>query len=760
MNLRRRRSDWTGSLRLRRSLVVLGGVSLILLLSTIYLFALLYQSRRAMAESVREDAMWAIYQTDRQAAAMGTAIDQVLLSGQPTDLSKVTRAYDLLYSRATLLEEGSFAIKFDSRPDLAEQAARVSLGIMEMAAPVDALPASVALPREELATLRESVDALMAEAHALVLATDTALDAARVAARAEVRRVETALGVNVAMLVVGFAGIVGLLASQMRQIARAGRRLALLSERNRVIALRARAASRAKSTFLATMSHEIRTPLNGIIGVSDLLARTALTPEQERFLSMVRQSGHHLLEVITDVLDFSKLESGKVEFEEHRVPLPEIAATLSSVVSPRIDPARVTFHIDLPALEVGTDPARLRQVVVNLAGNAAKFTADGAITVRGTLPAPDRLRIEITDSGIGIAPEAMPLLFREFSQIDGSASRSYGGSGLGLAICKRIVEGLGGRIGATSTIGQGSTFWFEIPITDPRPWDGPATEVAAVPPVRQDGYRGRVLLVEDNAINSAVAQGLLGLLGLDHTLARNGAEAVERASEGRFDLVLMDVQMPVMSGIEATREIRRRGLSVRILGLTGNAFVSDRTDCLRAGMDDFLAKPVTLEKLAQALDRAGLGIADPLAGEGRVPGSLDPGLPSSSRSVPTPEPPSRPTPLGERLDADLLATLAATLDPDTVLSLLDDLRAEADTLPAAMDAARAAGNSDQADRHLHSLKGAAATLGLAGAASRLQDLRTAGRFLDPEVQDAHGALVTSVAEAKALVRALPRSQAA
>ncbi|EYD74790.1 hypothetical protein Rumeso_03653 [Rubellimicrobium mesophilum DSM 19309] len=651
MNRWRRRADWTASRPLRRGLAVLGGISVLLLLSTVYLFSLLYESRRSMQDSIREDAMWAAFQTDRQAASLRAVIDEVLLSGNPADLPSVVEAYDILYSRAALLNEGNFAIKFDTAQDVSHHATQAGSEILALADTVDALPTSPSeLPRGDLIALKARVEAVMESTDALVLVTDSALGAARVNAREQVRRLETMLGVNVAALVVGFAGIIVLLVVQMRLVARVGRKLALLSERNRAVALRARAASRAKSTFLATMSHEIRTPLNGIIGASELLARTAMTPDQGRFLSMVRQSGYHLLEVITDVLDFSKLESGKVEFETHRVSLPEVADALCAMLAPRVDASRVALRIDLPPIEVGTDPARLRQLLVNLTGNAVKFTAQGSVMVTGWLCAPDRLRVEITDTGIGIAEEAMPMLFREFSQIDGSASRSYGGTGLGLAICRRIAEGLGGRVGVRSALGYGSTFWFELPVTEARPCEGRATERGKAEADGQAIYRGRVLLVEDNPINCAVAEGLLGLLGLGVELARNGAEGVERVARERFDLILMDVQMPVMSGIEATREIRRSGQDVRIVGLTGNAFMSDRTECLRAGMDDFLAKPVTLEKLARVLDEAGLRGDRTLTGVDRISGPMARRW-HREESPPAPDGPTRqerPGPCGAR----------------------------------------------------------------------------------------------------------------
>nr|WP_256439138.1 ATP-binding protein [Rubellimicrobium arenae] len=543
----------------------------------------------------------------------------------------------------------------------------------------------------------------------------------------------------------------------MQQIATAGRKLALLGERNRAIAQRARAASRAKSTFLATMSHEIRTPLNGIIGTAELLAHSTLSPDQMRQLSMIRESGYHLLEVISDVLDFSKLESGKVEFEHQRVRLPDVAETLLTMLVPRADLKGLRLNVDLPRIELGTDPARLRQVMVNLIGNAIKFTAAGSITAHGRLIAPDRLRVEILDTGIGIPAEAMPLLFRDFSQVDGSASRSFGGTGLGLAICKRIVEGLGGRIGVSSAPRAGSTFWFEIPVLDPAVCDDVPAPVAAPDTCGQGTFRGRVLVVEDNPVNRAVAKGLLEWLGLTVEMAHDGAEAVERLSSECFDLVLMDVQMPVMSGLEATQELRRRGNRVRIVGLTGNAFVSDRADCLRVGMDDFVPKPVTQQKLVQALTESGLRRpdCDEAAPAGPEPTS------QGGQAVETPATASvaeTASPEVAHLDAGLVEALTAALGADTVDVLLGDILVEAEALPAVLGDPGL--TPQRMDTVLHSFKGAAATLGLVDAATRAQALRQAADWTEADVEAILASTRIGVRMAKDLVGASPGAQAA
>ncbi|TNC70889.1 sensor histidine kinase [Rubellimicrobium roseum] len=282
----RRRSDWSGPRALRWGLAVLSGLSLVLLVNVLHLFGLLGESRRAMDDSVREDAMWAVYQTDRQVSRLTAAIDGALWHGVGSSLGSVVEAYDILYSRAQLLENGSFSLKFEGTDSLSPQAALVREGILGLAPAVDALAEARSVPA--LRDLRDRVAPVQADTAELVLRTNAALDQAIVAQREEVRRLQQRLGLNVGLLVVGFAGIVTLLALQMRLIAAAGRKLAILGERNRAVAKRARAASRAKSTFLATMSHEIRTPLNGIIGTAELMTHADLSVEQARHLSMIR----------------------------------------------------------------------------------------------------------------------------------------------------------------------------------------------------------------------------------------------------------------------------------------------------------------------------------------------------------------------------------------------------------------------------------------------------------------------------------------
>jgi len=372
------------------------------------------------------------------------------------------------------------------------------------------------------------------------------------------------------------------------------------------------AASQAKSAFLANMSHEIRTPMNAIIGFAHLLRRDPLTPRQREHLGRITDASQHLLEVINDILDFSKIEAHKVNLETTDF---DPRDSIGRVVAMLIDRAR-TKQIVLETQTVQCPPAlradrlRLEQVLLNLIGNAVKFTPRGRIEVRATALDGDAgtawLRFEVEDTGVGIAPEQIAHLFAAFEQADVSTTRRFGGTGLGLAISKRLVELMDGRIGVHSEPGQGSLFWFELPLLRQQPGHtiaAPTARPAALPAATARLRHARVLLVEDNPINQEVAAELLLSLGLQVDLADDGAQAVERFSGGRHDLILMDVQMPVMDGLRATTAIRQLpgGAHVTIIALTASAFHDDRAKCLAAGMDDFLGKPVEPGQLHRCL---------------------------------------------------------------------------------------------------------------------------------------------------------------
>ena len=349
-----------------------------------------------------------------------------------------------------------------------------------------------------------------------------------------------------------------------------------------------------------------------------------------------------------------------------------------------------------PPLTVSGDEARLRQVLLNFLANAVKFTRFGAVALRVTEEdeRPGWFRFEVEDTGIGISEEAKSRLFREFSQLDASINRRFGGSGLGLAISQRLARAMGGEIGVHSVEGEGSTFWCLLPL-------GPAEPIAVVDDARTGlagrTFHGRVLLVEDNRINQRVASDLLAGLGVTVDLASDGVEAVERTAGEAYDLVLMDVQMPLMDGLEATRRIRAAGLSaLPIVGVTANAFVSDRDDCLAAGMNDFLAKPVTKAKLEAAL-------AAWLPGQAGVAANAE-------GEVATSEAPPRP----RLIDAVQQDSLRSDLGADTLEALIASFWTDAERLCDAVGDAAAAGDAEAVRRHLHTMKGVAETVGLVG----------------------------------------------
>lgn len=696
--------------RMRLGVGLLAAIAVLLMGAWAVLFSRLLEADRTIAARVREDAMWAVFQADRHAAALLHAVRETLIRGDSSGHDAVMMAYDVLYSRAMLLERGAFVIDLSSESGVGQLSAARTGEVLELADAFDALDPSGAGYLTELARLEPRITALRDGMAQLLLESNQAVSQSRVDERTLRQSIHDRLGWSAGLLVMAFAGIGLLLAIQLQQLRRAHARMALLQRRSRQQAMRARAASAAKTTFLATMSHEIRTPLNAIIGSAELLGTAGLDSTQGQRVRTIHNSGQLLLDVINDILDYSKLDSRGLEVSPEPVDLPQIARTIESSFADRAASANLQLALAFEPLRIRTDPARLRQLIVNLVGNALKFTQTGGVHATAVMVGPDRLRVEVRDTGIGIHPEDQTRLFRDFEQIDGSYARAHGGTGLGLAICRRIVEGMGGQIGVNSAPGVGSTFWFEIPAERLGPAQRQPAFTATTAPVRAARTALRVLIVEDNPVNRTVITEQLVQLGHLPDAVENGFAALDRLAAEAFDLVLMDMQMPGISGPDTTRRLRAAGCTLPVIGVTANASTEDRRVCRAAGMTGFLPKPVTLARLAEAIAEA----TSPDPAQLPVAGPVSP-------------PPSRP--VNAQLE-DLVGSFGVA----RVIALLDQFDASLPETGTDLMHLLAVPDAARTDAVLHTFKGAALTLGLTASGEMAQAMRPPAVLTDASVQ--------------------------
>jgi signal transduction histidine kinase/ActR/RegA family two-component response regulator len=364
----------------------------------------------------------------------------------------------------------------------------------------------------------------------------------------------------------------------------------------------AEAANEAKTRFLTNMSHELRTPLNGILGFAGLLHDSPLSHPQREYVETIQQSGEGLLDIISDLLDLARVTSGRMELENVAVELQKVMTGVCDLVTPRLidTSTKLTIEWDnsLPQYLWG-DPGRIRQILLNLVGNAIKFTEAGTVTVHARRADPGIVRIEVADSGPGIAPEYRDRIFESFDRGDPTVAMRQGGTGLGLAIARELTEAMGGAIGVESQVGVGSIFWFTLPLRTAAVEPEEAPAVADEP--QPSGGTYQVLLAEDNVINRRLATVLLEKLGCEVVTAADGVEALDFSQRTAFDLIILDCMMPQLDGWQAARQMREAGLTTPIVALTASAMPADRQRCQEAGMDAFLTKPVRQAELAAAL---------------------------------------------------------------------------------------------------------------------------------------------------------------
>ncbi|WP_136068616.1 ATP-binding protein [Modicisalibacter radicis] len=692
----------------------------------------IYQRHHALENRLLENLVWTVYQFDREAREVRF---DLAASGR-LDPDELLLRFDILYSRMQMFRQGDVAAALNDILHM-HKTQHVHASLQRAILLIEAMDerfgelraGNEALSDELRQRLHAQSEALLKVTGAMLVETNAHIAELRTSESATLLRLYTMVFVLVVLLTAIGGVLVAALAREGREHSRkAGQLEARTGELDQAVE-RAEAASRAKSEFMAVMSHEIRTPLNGVVGVADLLADEPLGERGRALVGTLKESALGLQAVISDVLDYSKIEAGSLDLEHEPFALRSFLDQLCASYRLRGDAGTLEFNCQqdprLPAWVRG-DVNRLRQVLMNLLNNAFKFTETGFVSLQAWVEGDAYIRFEVRDTGCGIDPAEQTRLFAPFTQVDSSIARRHSGTGLGLVICQRLVRAMGGEIGLDSHPGLGSLFWFSIPLAVESALDIGVVvhDATSLSP------RRHVLIVEDNPINQTLACAMLERLGQRFRVADNGEDALVLLARERFDLVLMDIQMPVLDGLETTRRWReiehRGGGHLPVVAMTANVMAEDLARCREAGVDDVLSKPFTRADLEAVLRRS----FAPDASSSRDPSMECPEAVAEGGAgvsvAPAAEARSPAAPVGTTralLDAALCEELREALPAEALANLLatylDRLGQRLRRFGVLLEELDRVGLA----REAHSLKGASASLGcvaIARAASELE----------------------------------------
>jgi two-component system, sensor histidine kinase len=709
-----------------------------------------------------DNIVWSFHQLETEALRLGQALREAVQHKQPAAFESLRERYELFVSRISLVDPQRTRDVMPDLPVHREVHAQL-LALVERMDPVLGMDGPVLVDPAQIEALLPAFDRISHAVRDLSLLANQAV-AEGTTRRNEAVRDQNRIGIGLTVfqcLLIGvFAAIV---VRQVRALEQRRSELEALAKRLQDTSDAAQQASRAKSAFLANMSHELRTPFNGLLGMMSLLDRSPLTEQQRDHLGIARQSGEHLLTILNDVLDFSKMESGRLELVSRPVDLRQTVNEVQALMAPQARDKGLEFAVELSAdlhPVVQADAKRVKQILFNLLGNAIKFTDAGGVRLqveRGHLPQGQPATcFRVMDTGIGIGEATRARLFQRFSQGDDSIGRRFGGTGLGLEISRMLAQRMGGEIVVESEVGQGSVFTVVLPLQEldpgvllsaPAPSPSgdvvPAQMVATLAAEAGASVGLRVLVADDHPVNRKFMQVLLERLGHEVLLASQGEEAVAIVQAQPCDLVLMDLHMPVMDGFAAARAIRALpglGAQVRVMALTSDAFAESRERAREAGMDDFLAKPVQIHDVEEMLRRhfggRAIGCVAPTAPVALVPAAAPGALSVSARRLedsaimgpPRPERRQRvrlrPGDAARLLDLALIADTCAALSAVSYGVLLSGFMADESASLAGLLACLEQPHCPALERAQagHQLKGAAANLGLREIADTAREI--------------------------------------